>query len=134
MYTQEQIEKKRQDALRKQQEKMNISNGTETKPPVASVSNQNFWFNANNNKNNNYQAKSQSLFKQNIKTQRFNPTPPKKFYGQQDAKCEVNCTMITNNRFAAEMSKYNEKLIELFKTIPSRLYGEFFFYFRCFFK
>lgn len=37
-----------------------------------------------------------------------------------------SCAMITENRFVVQASAFNEKLIEVFKSIPSKQYGKVF--------
>lgn len=48
------------------------------------------------------------------------------FYGK-DAVVRVVCTLISEERFSAEMSSFSTPCIEIFKTIPSKKYGKLFF-------
>lgn len=49
--------------------------------------------------------------------------PISNFYGSPAAKpVTVNCSLISRDRFTVEFA-YNKHIVELFKTIPNKLYG-----------
>lgn len=56
------------------------------------------------------------------KRNRFNPIESKKFYR---SSVTGKCYMISNDRFALETSSFVPEIIETFKTVPSRLYGNY---------
>ncbi|XP_014210955.1 SWI/SNF-related matrix-associated actin-dependent regulator of chromatin subfamily A-like protein 1 [Copidosoma floridanum] len=138
MYSKEEIERKRLEALKRMQQKTVTSSGSVstpnvTKPPAISNfinQNQSSYYRNNENysskpnfTNENYQNKSKRVFKQQGVSNRYSPMQrPNNFYGNQQPMCEATCVMLTNNRFAVETSSYHQKLIDLLKTIPSRLY------------
>lgn len=149
MYSKEDIEKKRQEALQRQRQKglPNISaNSTSVSsenaktncsnqnamPQSGRISFQNFsnndWSkkkfpNSSIKTGNHSQNKAPSSYKQQAISNRHNPIANNKFYGNRPS-CEVTCSMISISRFAAETSIFHERVIEMYKTIPTRLYGE----------
>lgn len=64
-----------------------------------------------------------SIVRQNKASNRFNPIEPRKFFSSLSATVTGKCYMISDDRFALETSLFVPKIIETFKTIPSRLYG-----------
>lgn len=91
-------------------------------------SNQNAKSSFNNYQSNgNFKNKSDSSLKKLGSQNRFNPMQKstQKFYGSQSSQpvCEVICSMISNDRFSADITQFNTQLIDLFKTIPTRIYG-----------
>lgn len=48
----------------------------------------------------------------------------KTFYGQNQ-KQTAKCGLISQDRFAVELSNFNDEAIQIFKTVPSRSYGKF---------
>ncbi|XP_014235599.1 SWI/SNF-related matrix-associated actin-dependent regulator of chromatin subfamily A-like protein 1 [Trichogramma pretiosum] len=141
MYSQEEIERKRQQALQRQQQKaackppvvspLNApkNNGNSyTSPKNSSSSSITNFFSPNSNRKSlggSNQFKSQSAYKQQASANRYNPISSNKFYGTQQNKpplCEAECSMISINRFTVDMSKYHLPLIEVFKSIPTRNY------------
>lgn len=79
--------------------------------------------------NESFKNKSDSSLKKLGSQNRYNPMQKsaQKFYGSQSSQpvCEVICSMISNERFAADITLFNSHLIDLFKTIPTRIYGNF---------
>ncbi|KAJ8680973.1 hypothetical protein QAD02_016760 [Eretmocerus hayati] len=77
---------------------------------------------SNWNSNSSSSFKSKSSIKQQSSSNRFSPMAAShNFYGTKEM-CEVTCFLISDSRFAVDQSIYNQKLIELFKTVPTRLY------------
>lgn len=62
-----------------------------------------------------------SVVKQYKPNNRYNPIEPRNFYKPQPVTGE--CYMISIDRFALETSSFVPAIIETFKTVPSRLYG-----------
>lgn len=60
--------------------------------------------------------------RQNKSNNRYNPIEPKNFFSQT---VTGKCYMISDDRFALETSSFVPMIIELFKTIPSRIYGDY---------
>lgn len=54
---------------------------------------------------------------------RYTPMTPQKFFGVNSV-ITGKCYMITNERFAMEISAYLSSVIEIFKTVNSRIYGK----------
>jgi len=65
-----------------------------------------------------------NIMRQNKSNNRFNPIEPKKFFTQAST-VTGKCYMISNNRFALETSAFVPEIIATFKTIPSRVYGNY---------
>ncbi|XP_031779096.1 SWI/SNF-related matrix-associated actin-dependent regulator of chromatin subfamily A-like protein 1 [Nasonia vitripennis] len=141
MYSKEEIERKRQQALERKKQNAPVPNNSPSTGSTngfmsnftnknsisytSTAANQNVAPNLSNKKPYGYsQNKSQSTIKQQSSANRYNPisSTTTRFYGNVE-RCELTCSMISSNRFVVEMSKYNEALVNnLFKTIPSRLY------------
>lgn len=160
MYSKEEIERKRQQALERKKQNVPVPNNSpssnnssiastnrlktfmsnfinkNSSSYTSSTANQNVAPNLSNKKPYAYsQNKSQSTIKQQTSANRYNPlsSTTTRFYGNIE-HCELTCFMISSNRFVVETSKYNEALVNnLFKIIPSRLYGMYYkiFYFLC---
>lgn len=120
MCSPEEIEKKRLLALQKRQfrqaqlQKLNNStNGSGNQPlPTDQISEESKHKNSTN------------IMRQNKSNNRFNPIEPKKFFSQISS-VTGKCYMISNNRFALETSAFVPEIIATFKTIPSRVYGDY---------
>ncbi|XP_058804716.1 SWI/SNF-related matrix-associated actin-dependent regulator of chromatin subfamily A-like protein 1 [Phymastichus coffea] len=149
MYSKEDIERKRQEALERQRQKRlpsnsanptsvfqkNIDKSYPNQNAKPSLKNNNFKNCISNDGSNkvtfnssmksfsygNPQKKMPSSYKQQSILNRFSPINNNKFYGNQPA-CEVNCSIISSNRFAADTSIFHQPVIEILKTIPTRLY------------
>jgi hypothetical protein len=153
MYSQEDIEKKRLQALQRKNQRVLFDNNVNKKATVTSknaTSNQllqnktvnsidrisnnftNKYKNTNLVPNSNkfsthinYRGKSQSSIKLQSMKNRFHPVAnTTNFYGVQQVQ-EVQCFMISDNRFNVDMSVFDTNLVDLFKTIPSRLYSKY---------
>ncbi|XP_011493885.1 PREDICTED: SWI/SNF-related matrix-associated actin-dependent regulator of chromatin subfamily A-like protein 1 [Ceratosolen solmsi marchali] len=147
MYSKEDIEKKRQQALQRKNQRVLSYNNVNTESIGTSrnvSSNQLIQNNTANSitkiSNNykikglmpnsnklpvyrNYEGKSRSTIKLQSTKNRFNPVAnTSKFYNIMP-KLEVCCSMISNTRFTVDMKVFNTDLIDLFKTIPSKLYN-----------
>lgn len=77
-----------------------------------------------------FKNKSESSFKKMGSQNRYNPLQKstQKFYGSQPSSepvCEIICSMISNDRFIADMTLFTPQVIDLFKTIPTRIYGNY---------
>ncbi|XP_019885387.1 SWI/SNF-related matrix-associated actin-dependent regulator of chromatin subfamily A-like protein 1 isoform X3 [Camponotus floridanus] len=102
----EEIEKKRLQALaRKQQSQLN----TQTTPRNSPMQQPN-----HNN--------STNVMRSIRKNNRFNPIETKNFFSRTSV-LTGKCYMISNERFALEISSFVPAVIETFKTLPSRAYG-----------
>lgn len=55
---------------------------------------------------------------------RFNPIETKNFFSRISF-LTGKCYMISNERFAVEISSFAPEVIETFKTLPSRSYGNY---------
>ena len=150
MYSKEEIERKKQEALARRNQKAVSNNAANTSAPrnvIANNYNQpktsNFGNNASRSPMSNYRnqnvtlnssinkafahANSYNKIQNKKQSNRFNPmgaTSTKDFYGYCQQVCEATCSMLNNTRFAVETSLFHPTLIDLFKTIPSRLYGK----------
>lgn len=144
-YTKDQIEQKRLLALQRKAEKDAQFNRTNNS------SNSSSWYNsapgisspklnspARQNKSLNliqYEYKKDPCgAMRSPKSYSNRPTPiePKKFFAPVTILTGT-CTMITENRFMVDV-EYHQKLIEEFKTIPSKLYGLYNFLILLFFS
>ena len=153
MYSQEEIEKKRIAAMQLKQQKAasssvsasnnssnNIFTNSYSPHSKAHVTSSKILNNSNNSPNQSFkennklstlnQWKHPSSYKQQNASNRYNPIGNNKFYGNQQnqsiqPKCEATFAMISSDRFAVETSIYHQKSIEIFKSIPTRIYGEF---------
>lgn len=65
---------------------------------------------------------STHIIRQDRPSNRFNPIESKNFFNKKTL-VTGNCYMITDDRFAVELSTFVPEIIETFKTIPSRIYG-----------
>lgn len=105
----EEIEKKRLLALQKRQQAQLKAQST---PNNSSTQQQS---KLNDNKN---------IMRQNKSNNRFNPIEPRNFFNQT-LSVTGKCYMISNDRFALETSSFVPEIIEIFKTVPSRIYGKY---------
>ena len=130
MYSKEDIEKKRLQALAIKQRKYgNLNNAT--KSQGVPETNKNIRSNENNlpsTSKNSLFSKSESnknsgVLKQQFQQNRFNPMKAKNFYRNSDQLVIGNCYMVQNDRFAVDLSKYHPPVIDVFRTIPSKAYG-----------
>lgn len=151
MYSKEEIERKRQQALERKKQNVPVPNNSPSTGSTNSLksfmsnftnknsisymssgANQNVAPNLSNKKPYGYSPnKSQSTIKQQSSANRYNPiaSTTTRFYGNAE-QCELTCLMTSSNRFVVEQSKYNEAIVNnLFKTIPSRLYGKYYIIF-----
>lgn len=108
MCSPEEIEKKRLLALQKRQQAQLKTQST----PNSSTQQQS---KLNDNGN---------IMRQNKSNNRFNPIEPRNFFSQT-VSVTGKCYMISNDRFALETSSFVPAIIEIFKTIPSRIYGKY---------
>lgn len=139
MYSKEQIEEKRKQAILRQQQKQQTTtaqNSSKTNqsnnstPTNSGFSTKSFYSNQNSNTFGN--SKNQNVIKHQSPSQRFNPIKggPNYFEKKIDEKISVTCQMISNERFAVDSSKYCLELNDLCKIIQSRTYGiKIFFHF-----
>lgn len=65
-----------------------------------------------------------TVMRQNKSNNRFNPIEPRNFFSQM-LTVTGKCYMISDHRFALEISSFVPAIIEIFKTIPSRIYGNY---------
>lgn len=107
--TPEEIEKKRLLALQKRQQAQLKGQITPGKSPV-----QQSKLNVNRN----------AVMRQNKSSNRFNPIEPRNFFSQTST-VTGKCYMISDHRFVLEISSFVPVIIEIFKTIPSRIYGHY---------
>lgn len=148
--TAEEIAKKRHEALeRLKQTKAlaqtgNVSNKT-TSPGTSNKATSNFYGNASNNKadtlnqlENKMKQQPTSSHHNRISSQPYprngnttNNTPTRNTNGNQQKMAPIfakpvtcTCSMISSKRFHVIPKGYNEKLIDVFKTIPTRSYGK----------
>lgn len=63
-----------------------------------------------------------NVMRPNKSNNRFNPIEAKKFFGRT-LVLTGKCYMINKERFALEISSFVPAVIETFKTLPSRAYG-----------
>jgi len=105
--TPEEIEKKRLLALQRRQQAQSKAQIMSTNSPVNQQSKLN---------------ESRNVMRQNKSNNRFNPIEPRNFFSQT---VTGKCYMISEDRFALETSSFVPAIIELFKTIPSRIYGNY---------
>lgn len=136
-YSQEEIEKKRLLAIQRKKQaqlknssfnSINIGNNISSNDSIKNKSNNNTKilghgqskyinfktkFGSNSEKNN---------VKVNKQKERFNPISTQNFFGQKSS-ITGKCYMISDTRFILEISSYFPPLIEILKTISSRLYG-----------
>ncbi|KZC09702.1 PREDICTED: SWI/SNF-related matrix-associated actin-dependent regulator of chromatin subfamily A-like protein 1 [Dufourea novaeangliae] len=135
-YSSEEIERKRLLALQRKQQaqiKSNSPNIIKTGITIPSIiGNENKSSNTakspwhNRNRFGEFAAKSgNNSFKSNRKfakqKERFNPIETKSFFGQKTCMTG-KCYMISDDRFVLETSSYIPPLIEVLKTISSRVY------------
>lgn len=73
--------------------------------------------------NNHQQIHNTNVIKQYKQNVRFNPIEPRNFFSKSSVTGK--CYIISNDRFALETSIFVPAIIETFKTIPSRLYGNY---------
>ncbi|KAL0104812.1 hypothetical protein PUN28_016447 [Cardiocondyla obscurior] len=106
--TPEEIEKKRLLALqRRQNAQLKTQIMTKNSPlPQSSKSNNN---------------RSAMQHKDNKSNNRFNPISPRNFFSKPSS-VTGKCYMISDDRFALETSSFVPAIIEIFKSIPSRIY------------
>jgi len=67
---------------------------------------------------------SKNIARQNKSNNRFNPIEPRNFFTQRST-VTGKCYMISDDRFALEMSSFVPAIIDTFKMVPSRIYGKF---------
>jgi len=67
---------------------------------------------------------SKNVARQNKSNIRFNPIEPRNFF-TQTSTLTGKCYMISDDRFALEISSFVPAIIDTFKMIPSRIYGKF---------
>lgn len=65
-----------------------------------------------------------AVMRQNKSNNRFNPIEPRNFFSQT-SMVTGKCYMISDHRFALETSSFVPVIIEIFKIIPSRIYGNY---------
>lgn len=133
-YTQEEIEKKRLEALqRKQQIQSKVKSPFDPgkvqrnqNKPITSFSQSTSSFQRSitdpilRSEPNNSRIGPMRTYKTN---NRYTPMTPQKFFGINSV-ITGKCYMITNERFAIETSSYLSSVIEVFKTVDSRIYGK----------
>ncbi|KAF7400984.1 hypothetical protein HZH66_006168 [Vespula vulgaris] len=131
-YTQEEIEKKRLEALqRKQQIQSKVKSPFDPgkvqrnqNKPITSFSQSTSSFQRPitdpilRSEPNNSRIGPMRTYKTN---NRYTPMTPQKFFGINSV-ITGKCYMITNERFAIETSSYLSSVIEVFKTVDSRIY------------
>ncbi|XP_012259547.2 SWI/SNF-related matrix-associated actin-dependent regulator of chromatin subfamily A-like protein 1 [Athalia rosae] len=69
-------------------------------------------------------SRNQFVMQSQIKNNRYNPLntkEPTKFFNKQET-ATAKCFMKTDNRFAVDLPMFQQQVIEVFKTIPSRSY------------
>lgn len=67
---------------------------------------------------------SRNVARQNKSNNRFNPIEPRNFFSSTSI-VTGKCYMISDDRFALETSSFVPAIIEIFKTIPNRIYGNY---------
>lgn len=117
--SQEQIEQKRKLALQRLKEKQ--QNGTASHNIIAGTSSSfikpSLPFQQYQNK------KHVPVMKSNSPLRRYSPIKTNQFFGKKSESIIVTCRMISRIRFTVDLAKYEEPIIAVLKTIPSRLYG-----------
>ncbi|XP_018400748.1 PREDICTED: SWI/SNF-related matrix-associated actin-dependent regulator of chromatin subfamily A-like protein 1 [Cyphomyrmex costatus] len=106
MCTPEQIEKKRLLALERRQQSQFKIQSTPTSNQICQQPK------LNDNEN---------IAQRNKTNNRFNPIEPRKFFNQM-LSVTGKCYMISDDRFALEISTFVPDIIATFKTVPSRIY------------
>ncbi|XP_024878306.1 SWI/SNF-related matrix-associated actin-dependent regulator of chromatin subfamily A-like protein 1 [Temnothorax curvispinosus] len=64
---------------------------------------------------------STNVVRLNKSNVRFNPIEPRNFFSQA-SNVTGKCYMISQDRFAVELSAFVPEIVEIFKTVPSRVY------------
>lgn len=131
-YSQDQIEQKRLLALQRKAQKLtqnnaagssNVSsNGVPTQSAQSRESH-----NGTNGKLQDvsrykYDKDSSGVMRTPKRDNRPSPLKAKNFFASSQV-INGQCTMVSDTRFMVDVD-YNQQLVELFKTMPSRLYGE----------
>ncbi|XP_011876001.1 PREDICTED: SWI/SNF-related matrix-associated actin-dependent regulator of chromatin subfamily A-like protein 1 [Vollenhovia emeryi] len=111
--TPEEIEKKRLSALQRRQQAQLKTGITPVDSPARQQSSSPTVQQSRSNS-------SRHFAPQNKSNNRFNPIAPGKFFSQPMATGK--CYMVSDDRFVLETSLFVPVIIEIFKTIPSRLY------------
>lgn len=104
-YSPEEIEKKRLLALERRQQAQLKTQTTSRNSPIQQSNHD-----------------STNVIRSNKTNNRFNPIETKNFFGRTSV-VTGKCYMISNERFALEISSFVPAVIETFKTILSRTYG-----------
>lgn len=104
----EEIEKKRLLALQKRQQ---AQLKTQSTPRNSSTQQQS-------------KKDNENIMRQNKSNNRFNPIEPRNFFNQT-LTVTGKCYMISNDRFALETSSFVPAIIEIFKAVPNRIYGNY---------
>ncbi|KAG5326033.1 SMAL1 protein, partial [Acromyrmex heyeri] len=120
MCTPEEIEKKRLLALQRRQQSQLKAQST----PISNQTHQQSKLNDNENIARQYKTNlngNENIIRQNKTNNRFNPMELKKFFNPM-VSVTGKCYMISNDRFAIELSAFIPEIIDTFKTVPSRIY------------
>lgn len=120
--TPEEIEKKRLLALQRRQQSQLKAQSTPTSSQIHQQSK------LNDNENIAQQNKTnlndnENIARQNKTNNRFNPIEPRRFFNPM-LSVTGKCYMISDDRFALELSAFVPEIIDIFKTVPSRIYGK----------
>ncbi|XP_018300731.1 SWI/SNF-related matrix-associated actin-dependent regulator of chromatin subfamily A-like protein 1 [Mycetomoellerius zeteki] len=118
--TPEEIEKKRLLALQRRQQSQLKAQSTPTSSQIHQQSK------LNDNENIAQQNKTnlndnENIARQNKTNNRFNPIEPRRFFNPM-LSVTGKCYMISDDRFALELSAFVPEIIDIFKTVPSRIY------------
>lgn len=118
--TPQEIEEKRRRAQLKLSQK-NANRNSPNQTNFAGVNNQTNRSGLTNPGRTNNSFKSTNLFnnKPNDK-----PQPSTSFYGQNKVISGV-CSLISEDRFKVELSAFSQPAIDIFKTMPTRIYSKF---------
>jgi len=123
--TPEEIEKKRLLALQRRQQSQLKAQSTPTSNQTYQQSklndNEHIARQIKKNLNDN-----ENIIRQNKTNNRFNPIELKKIFNPMSVTGK--CYMISNDRFAIELSAFIPEIIDTFRTIPSRIYGKYVYY------
>lgn len=135
MYSKEEIDRKKIEALARKNKNQQQNNGRPAVPatnqpkPVPSSNSVASLSSLNNGSNGNTPNRgsnpTKTVTKSHIQNNRFNPIAPKPFYGIQN-KVSVNIFMISMKKFAADPSSFSQEFIDICKTIKSKSWGTFF--------
>lgn len=118
--TPEQIEQKRKLAQQKLAQKFQTRSPIKTCAPIANPTTPTLL----NASTSSYKSPKQFTFKPYEKKPSAKPSTTQQFYGNTKT-ITGTCSLVSDDRFAVDLSGYSAQAIAAFKTIPTRFYSKY---------